>query len=95
VFVSAEEGEAVDVIDVARREQVAQIAVGARPRGIGFSPDGKRAYVAAEPVDVAKPAARRMRAQTCWWSVRERGMRPGGVVVTAPTSDDDLGLLPE
>lgn len=48
VFVSAEEGEAVDVIDVARRAQVAQVPVGARPRGIGFSPDGKRAYVAAE-----------------------------------------------
>ena len=48
VFVSAEEGEAVDVIDVARRDQMAQIPVGASPRGIGFSADGKRAYVAAE-----------------------------------------------
>ena len=51
VFVSAEEGEAVDVIDVAQRTQVAQIPVGARPRGIGFAPDGKRAYVAAENAD--------------------------------------------
>jgi YVTN family beta-propeller protein len=40
VFVSAEEGEAVDVIDLAERRQVAQVPVGARPRGIGFSPDG-------------------------------------------------------
>src|SRR6266576_680753 len=48
VFVSAEEGGAVDIIDLAQRKQVGQVSVGARPRGIGFSPDGKRAYVAAE-----------------------------------------------
>ncbi len=48
VFVSAEEGGAVDVIDFAKREQVAQVLVGDRPRGIGFSPDGRTAYVAAE-----------------------------------------------
>ena len=48
VFVSAEDGQAVDVIDVAQRAQVAQIPVGVRPRGIGFSPDSTRAYVAAE-----------------------------------------------
>ena len=48
VFVSAEDGEAVDVIDVAKRAQVGQIPVGARPRGIAFSADSKRAYVAAE-----------------------------------------------
>jgi len=30
------------------RKQVAQVAVGARPRGIGFLPDGSRAYVATE-----------------------------------------------
>ena len=37
LLVSAEEAEQVDVIDVALRRQVGSIAVGLRPRGIGFS----------------------------------------------------------
>ncbi len=48
LFVSAEEGDAVDIIDFTTRKQVAQVSVGARPRGIGFLPDGSRAYVATE-----------------------------------------------
>ena len=51
LLVSAEEAEQVDVIDVAQRRQVASIAVGLRPRGIGFSPDSGRAYVACELVN--------------------------------------------
>ncbi|MEG0879908.1 MAG: cytochrome D1 domain-containing protein, partial [Janthinobacterium sp.] len=50
LLVSAEEAEQVDVIDVAQRRQVASVAVGLRPRGIGFSPDSGRAYVACELV---------------------------------------------
>jgi YVTN family beta-propeller protein len=46
--VSAEDADTVDVIDVAKREQVASVKVGGRPRGIAFTPDGKRAYVACE-----------------------------------------------
>ena len=46
LLVSAEEAEQVDLIDVKARRQVAQIPVGKRPRGIGFTPDGRRAYVA-------------------------------------------------
>jgi YVTN family beta-propeller protein len=48
LFVSAEEGDAVDIIDFAGAQAVAQVAVGARPRGIGFLPDSSRAYVATE-----------------------------------------------
>jgi len=48
LFVSAEEGDAVDIIDFTTRKQVAQVPVGARPRGIGFLPDSSRAYVATE-----------------------------------------------
>lgn len=33
VFVSAEDGGAVDIIDVQKRQQVAQVPAGARPRG--------------------------------------------------------------
>jgi YVTN family beta-propeller protein len=51
VYVSAENGRSVDVIDVDRREVVGQVPVGQRPRGIGFSPDGRRAYVASELAD--------------------------------------------
>ncbi|MFX8187904.1 hypothetical protein ABTK83_19500, partial [Acinetobacter baumannii] len=38
----------MDVIDVDTRSQVAPVPVGTRPRGLGFSPDGRRAFVAAE-----------------------------------------------
>ncbi len=48
VFVSAEDGEAVDIIDFERRTQVAQVPVGARPRGVGLSPDSALAYVVTE-----------------------------------------------
>jgi YVTN family beta-propeller protein len=48
LLVSAENADQVDLIDVGARRQVGSIAVGLRPRGIGFTPDGKRAYVACE-----------------------------------------------
>ncbi len=48
---SAEEADTIDVIDVAARKQVASIKVGKRPRGIGFTPDGKFAYTACELAD--------------------------------------------
>ena len=46
VFVSAEDGEASDIVDVAQRSEVAQIPVDVRARGIVFSRDSRRAYVA-------------------------------------------------
>ncbi len=46
VFVSNEGDGSVSVIDLDAGEVVATIAVGARPRGIGVSPDGERLYVA-------------------------------------------------
>ena len=48
LYVSAEEAEQVDVIDVAQRRQAGSVAVGLRPRGIGFAPDSSRVYVACE-----------------------------------------------
>lgn len=42
LYVSAEEAEQVDVIDVAQRRQSGSVAVGLRPRGIGFAPDSSR-----------------------------------------------------
>ena len=52
IYVSAEEADSVDIIDVARGEVVKSVKVGDRPRGIGFLPNGTRAYVAAENADV-------------------------------------------
>src|SRR3954449_9721931 len=51
VYVSAEEDDKLEVIDVAARKLVAQLKVGARPRGIAFTPDGAKAYVACERAD--------------------------------------------
>ena len=43
-------GESVAVIDVATRKQVRMLdGVGARPWGIGVSPDGKQVYTANGP----------------------------------------------
>jgi DNA-binding beta-propeller fold protein YncE len=36
------------MIGVAARRQVDSVMVGRRPRGIGFTPDGRFAYVACE-----------------------------------------------
>ena len=51
LYVSAEEADSVDIVDVAKGEVVKSVKVGDRPRGIGFLPDGTRAYVAAENAD--------------------------------------------
>ena len=51
VYVSAEEDDKLEVIDVAARKLVAQLKVGTRPRGIAFTPDGAKAYVACERAD--------------------------------------------
>ena len=51
LYVSAEEADSVDIVDVAKGEVVKSVKVGDRPRGIGFLPDGSRAYVAAENAD--------------------------------------------
>src|SRR5262245_51104566 len=46
----------------------------------------------AEPVGVAQPATRRMRARTPLVLVACIRLRPDRVVVASPTLDDDLGL---
>jgi YVTN family beta-propeller protein len=48
LLAGAEDGSQVDIIDVAQKKVAGSVAVGQRPRGIGFSPDGKTAYVACE-----------------------------------------------
>lgn len=48
VLVGAEDGAQVDIVDVAQKKVAGSVAVGQRPRGIGFAPDGKTAYVACE-----------------------------------------------
>ena len=60
LYVSAEEADSVDIIDVARGEVVKSITVGERPRGIGFLPDGSRAYVGAEQADIGRGDRRRV-----------------------------------
>jgi YVTN family beta-propeller protein len=48
VYVTSEAGGEVFVIDTATNTLLTKIAVGHRPRGIGFLPDGSRAYVTLE-----------------------------------------------
>ncbi|MFD2274033.1 YncE family protein [Undibacterium arcticum] len=48
LYVSAEEADSIDIIDVSKRQQVASVTLGMRPRGIAFKPDGSQVYIAAE-----------------------------------------------
>src|SRR5699024_1104671 len=45
LYASAEEADSVDIVDLERGAVVKSVQVGERPRGIGFLPDGSRAYV--------------------------------------------------
>jgi YVTN family beta-propeller protein len=51
IYASPEEGDSIDVIDVAKGTVAKSIKVGDRPRGIGFLPDSSRAYVAIDRAD--------------------------------------------
>lgn len=55
VYVSDEDGGNVVVIDPAKDDVIARIAVGKRPRGIRVSPDGSRVYVALSGTPRAAP----------------------------------------
>jgi YVTN family beta-propeller protein len=45
VWVACEAADSVIVVDVRRREKVAEIPVGRQPNDVAFGPDGRRAYV--------------------------------------------------
>lgn len=79
VYASAEDGNVIDVIDVARRESVATVNVGRRPRGIGFLPDGSLAYVANELSDTVSVIDTKKRAVVA--TIRT-GKRANGVKVS-------------
>jgi YVTN family beta-propeller protein len=78
LYVSAEEGDVVDIIDGRARKQITSITLGQRPRGIGFLPDSSRAYVAAEEahtvysIDTAKQTVLK---------VIKAGQRANGIAV--------------
>ena len=57
LYVSDERGGAVVVLDAATGVIRTRIAVGKRPRGMQFSPDGKRLYVALSGSAIAGPGA--------------------------------------
>src|SRR5882672_7674961 len=55
-YVSNEDGETVTVIDAAKSEAVATIAVGKRPRGLKLNKDGSRLYVAVSGLPKCPPS---------------------------------------
>ena len=55
VYVTNERGGTLSVIDGESRKVVATVALGKRPRGLKFSPDGKQLYVALSGSPVAGP----------------------------------------
>ena len=54
VFVSNERGNDVTVLDSETLEVIGTYPVGARPRGITISPDGKELYVCASDDDLVR-----------------------------------------
>ena len=54
VFVSNERGNDVTVLDSDTLEVIGHYPVGARPRGIAISPDGKELYVCASDDDLVR-----------------------------------------
>lgn len=55
-YLSNEDGQSISVIDTARAEVVATIAVGKRPRGLKLSEDGSRLYVAVSGLPKCPPS---------------------------------------
>ena len=51
IYASPEEGDSIDVIDVAKGTLAKSIKLGDRPRGIGFLRDSSRAYVTTDRAD--------------------------------------------
>jgi PQQ-dependent catabolism-associated beta-propeller protein len=81
LYVSAEVGGTVSVVDVAKRRRIAVIPLpeGSRPMGVRVAPDGKRVYVATGrhgTVEVIDPAT-----NTIVGSVKV-GTRPWGLAIT-------------
>ena len=55
-YVSNEDGHSISVLDTARAEIIATVAVGKRPRGLKLSPDGSRLYVAVSGLAKCPPS---------------------------------------
>jgi YVTN family beta-propeller protein len=55
-YVSNEDGHSISVLDTARAEVIATVAVGKRPRGLKLSPDGSRLYVAVSGLAKCPPS---------------------------------------
>jgi YVTN family beta-propeller protein len=80
VYVTSEEHNQVAAIDVARRKVLATIEVGARPRSVVFTADGKTAFVTCElgaRVDVLDAQTHRPRGRV---AIETPGARPMGAV---------------
>jgi len=92
------------VIDVTAQKLVGSVRVGKRPRGIGFTPDGARAYVACElantvyAVDVAnrkvlatiRPAAAPTASRCIRRAARSMSPTCDGTVMVIDTATDKV-----
>src|SRR5689334_14984720 len=90
-YVANEGSGTLSVLDTATDQVVADIAVGAKPRGTAVSPDGKTAYVSDQPnaavvvVDLA--ARKRTRAIAVGASPEGVGSSPDGRWVVAAVEE--------
>jgi|SRR5882672_1732399 len=80
-YVSNEDGETVTVIDAAKSEAVATIAVGKRPRGLKLNKDGSRLYVAVSGLPKCPPS---VPDEEC--AKLERDLKADGIAVIDTTS---------
>jgi YVTN family beta-propeller protein len=75
-YVSNEDGHSISVLDTARAEVIATVAVGKRPRGLKLSPDGSRLYVAVSGLAKCPPS---VPDEEC--AKRERDLKADGIAV--------------
>ncbi|MEK7409187.1 MAG: multiheme c-type cytochrome, partial [Acidobacteriota bacterium] len=98
LYVACEAADSLIVVDLARRERVAEIAVGGNPADVTFTPDGRRAFVSNrldDTVSVIDPAARRV-VRTLRVGDEPHGLltdRQGKLLYVLNSSSDDISVF--
>ena len=98
LYVACEASHTVIVVDLARRQKVAEIAVGGHPTDVAFTPDGRRAYVSNRLDDTVSivDVAERKRIGTIPVGDEPHGVltdRAGKVLYVLNTSSDSISVI--
>ena len=98
LYVTCEVAHTVIVVDVARRQKVAEIAVGRHPTDVAFTPDGQRAFVSNRLDDTVSVVDVILRREIATIPVGDEphGVltdRAGKVLYVLNTSSDSISVI--